>query len=514
MPRQRELPPTDGYIILQFPQGWGGQNSDSPADILAPGQLSAAVDIYHRGPELLRREGTYREPSGQVSAGATIVAGFAADFSTGRKMIVQIDSGFFYQSSGSHVPWAQMTVAGTPSAFGTPATFAILGDVVGIATNGGQLLGASSTDHVFALDAGLTGVSAAPNARFIITYKNSFFAAGHDVSADEVRYSAIGATTGLPVVTDWYSIGNAGNRLFSQGEGGRIIGLAAGRDEWYVFKPKRTTIVAGSTPTKWSNLDVDREVGFHHRSVTVVGRGLVGVNEDGIFSMLDGKVEPIHLGRLVDYWRGLSLTNVSAFQTAWSGSRDQLRIITQTSAGQPQMLTGVLEVGRPIAWYPWPSISARAVWSRLAPDGRGDFYRGDMSGGFVHRMDQGTQDVSANYSASFETGILDDGKPWEDKIFRWAWVWGRTRGPWNVSCTFRVHDEDGRPTPLGSNLRLLDLTSAASGPDVKRATYVLDGQYGWGISFRADFNVSAAGSIHRVVIGYDVADKGGRGMAR
>ena len=510
MPRQRDLPPTDGYITLQFPQGWGGQNSDWPADALAPGQLSAAADVYHRGPELLRRGGTYREPSGQVSAGATVVAGFAADFSTGQKVIVQTDNGRFWQSSGNHVPWAAM---GT-SAFGTPATFAMLGDVVGIATNGGTLLGASGTNHVFALDAGLTGLSAAPLARYIMSFKNRFFAAGHDTSADEVRYTAIGATTGLPTVTDWYSTGNAGNRLFSQGEGGRIIGLAAGRDEWYVFKPKRTTIVTGSTPTKWSNLDVDREVGFHHRSVAVVGRGLVGVNEDGIFSILDGKIEPIHLNRLVDYWRGLNLANVSAFQTAWSGSRDQLRMVTLTSAGQPQMLTGVLEVGRPVSWYPWPSISAQAVWSRLAPDGRGDFYRGDMSGGFVYRMDQSPQDVSANYNASFETGILDDGKPWEDKIFRWAWVFGRTRGPWNVSCTFRVHDEDGRPTPLGSNLRLLDLTSAANGPDTKRATYVLDGQYGWGISFRADFDVSAAGSIHRVVIGYDLADRVGHGKAR
>jgi hypothetical protein len=328
-----------------------------------------------------------------------------------------------------------------------------------------------------------------------------------------VMYTAIGATTGLPTPGDWYSSGNAGNRIFSQGEGDRIIGLAAGRDEWYVFKPNRSTIVTGSTPSKWNNLDVDREVGMYHRTVAVVGRGLVGANEDGIFSLLDGKIEPIMTNRIVDYWRGLNLVNVSAFQTAWSGSRDQIRMTTQTSAGQWQLLTGVLEVGRPVSWYPWPGVSSRAIWSRSAPNGRYDFYRGGSADGFVYRMDQSSLDASATYTAGFTSQVYADQRPYTDKKFTRAWVFGRSRGAWNLSCAFHIHSEQGKVQDSGP-IRLFNLDTTSG--DVRRASFFLGNRWGWGVSYRVDYDVSAAGSIHRVVVEYESEEGPGgpmRGLA-
>ncbi len=510
MPARQRIPQTDGYIILQFPQ-WAGENSDWPADVLLPAQLSATQDVAHAGPELLRRGGQFREPNAQTSAGQTVVAGVVANYSTGQKTIIQTVSaegdtvGRFFQTSAGMTSWTAM---GT-SAFGRPATFALLGDILAIATNGGTLIGTSGNDGVFSLG------SAAPSARFLMSYKNRLFAAGHDVSADEVKYTAIGATTGLPTVTDWTTTGNAGNRIFAQGEGFRLIGLAADQDQWYAFKRNRVLAVTGNTPAGWVTSEADREWGPYHRSVAIVGRGLIGCNEEGVASVLQGKVEPLLPNRLVKYWQTLNLANVSAFQGAWSGSRNQYRLMVQQGDLTWALLTGVLEPSQPIAWYRW-AVPARCLLARLVGGNRVDFYRGGSADGYLYRMDQGTQDASANFAASFRTGILDDGKPWEDKIFRWAWVVGRTRGPFNISCTFTVHDEDGKPTPVGSRLRLWDATSAASdpfNPDSRRATFTLDGQYGWGIDVAVAFEPSSDGSIHRIIIGYDLADRSGRGRA-
>ena len=212
----------------------------------------------------------------------------------------------------------------------------------------------------------------------------------------------------------------------------------------------------------------------------------------------------------------LNLANVSAFQGAWSGARNQYRLRVQNADLPWAMLTGVLEPGKPISWYRW-AVPAYCLFPRFVGGNRLDFYRGGSADGFLYRMDQSNQDASANYTASFRTGILDDGKPWLDKIFRWAWVLGRARGPFNLSATFTVHDEDGKPTPVGSRTRLFDATSAASGPfnpDVKRASFTLDGSYGWGVDVQVDFEPSSAGSIHKIVIGYDLADREGHGRAR
>jgi hypothetical protein len=514
MPLNREG--TEGKIVMAFPEGWLGENSDWPADMLLPGQLSATQDVHHLGPELARRDGHFREPDAVTSAVQIIVGGFAADFSTGQKTFVQVVSansdtvGRFYVTSAGMTTWSAL---GT-SAFGQPATYALLGDVLAIATNGGTLVAASGTFlGVFDIDGALGGVSAAPDARFTMSYKNRLYAAGHDVSADEVKHTAIGATTGLPAVADWYSTGNAGNRIFGQGEGNRIIGIAADKDQWYAFKRNRVLSVTGNTPATFVTSESDREWGPYHRSVAIVGRGIVGANEDGICSVVDGKVEPLLPDHIMTYWRSLNLSAISAFQGAWSGSRDEYRLTVMRGAAW-EMLIGVFKPARPVAWYRWAPPGSRAIFTRLVGGNRLDFYQGGSADGYLLRMDQGSQDASANFAASFESGILDDGSPQVDKCFRAAWVIGRTRGPWNVSCTFRVHDEDGEPTPIGSNLRNLDLTSAVSGADVKRATYVLDGQYGWGISFRADFDPSSAGSIHRVIIAYDVVDRTGRGKAR
>lgn len=496
---------------------WGGENSDWPADTLLPEQLSATQDVFHTGSELKRRGGQFREPNAQTSAGQTLVAGVAANYSTGQRVVVQAVSaagdtkGRFYQTSAG---MTTMVAMGT-SAFGQPATFAQLGDVLAICTNGGTLLGASgSYDGVFALDTGLTGVSAAPLATFITSYKNRLFAGGIAASADAVFYSAIGATTGLPAVADWYSTGNAGNRIFAQGEGFQLIGVAADKNQWYAFKRNRTLRVTGSTPATFVTEEADREWGPYHKSVAIVGRGLIGANEDGIASVLDGKVEPLLPNRLMTYWRSLNLANVSAFQGAWSGGRDQYRLLVQAGAGTWEMLTGVLEPQRPVAWYRW-AVPGYCLFPRLVGGNRLDFYRGGSADGYLYRMDQGTQDASAAYNASFETGILDDGKPWQDKVFRFAWVFGRAVGSYNVSATFRVHDQDGKPTAL-FGYRMLNLASAASGPlnpDIARAAFVLDGQKGWGISVRCDFDPNNQGSVHRIVIGYEVTSPLGQGRA-
>src|SRR3990172_582250 len=390
------------YITIIAPQGaWGGENSDWPADILMPGQLSATESVAHEGPEIVRRPGQFREPDAVTSAGLNVVAGFAANYSTGQKVIVQGSNGRFYQTSAGMTSFAAMST----SAFWAPATFAQLGDIAAICTVSGTMLGTSGTDGVFDLDASLTGVSAAPAAQFVISYKNRLYAAGQTTSADEVKFTAIGTVTGLPVVTDWYSTNNAGNRLFGQGEGFRLIGLAADRDQWYAFKRNRTLMVTGNTPQSFITAESDREWGAYHRSIANVGRGLVGANADG----------------------------------------------------------------------------------------------------YLYRMDQGTQDASAAFNSFFETAIYDNGKPWEDKQFKRAWVFGRTRGAQQVSCTFRVHGEQAQPTRI-TGYKLLPLATTVG--DIKRQSIHLDGQYGWGMRVRVDFSNVSAESVHKIVVEYDDGRKG------
>ena len=474
-------------ITIAFPEGWRGENTDWPPDMLAGG-LSATLNVAHVGPELQKRAGQFREPSAQVSAGVSVVAGFTADYSTGQKFIIQTDDGRFYQSSGTMHTWAGMGTSG----YGTPATFVLLGDVTLIATNSGTMLGTSGADNTFSL------ASSAPSARFLTTFKGRALATGHDASADEVRYTAVGATTGLPTVADWLTSNNAGNRLFSQGEGSRIVGIAAGRDEWYVFKPQRTYVVTGQTPTSFVTSIADREVGFYHRTVAVVGRGLVGANEEGVFSLLDGKIEPLLDPADILYWRSLNHANTSAFAGAWVASKNQYRVAIQDGSTW-KLLAGVLEVGKKIAWYRWDP-PARCIFTRRVAGKSYDFYRGGNADGYLYRMDQGTQDASASITSYAQTGIHDGGAPWVDKKFTRAWVYARTRGSWNLSCTFTVHSEDGKPAQLGPQ-RVVSLATVAG--DVKRATIPLDDARGWGIDLKVTMDPDQAASIHKVIIEYD-----------
>ena len=488
------------YITIVAPQGaWGGENSDWPADILMPGQLSATESVAHEGPEIVRRPGQFREPDAVTSAGLNVVAGFAANYSTGQKVIVQGSNGRFYQTSAGMTSFAAMST----SAFWAPATFAQLGDIAAICTVSGTMLGTSGTDGVFDLDAGLTGVSAAPAAQFVISYKNRLYAAGQTTSADEVKFTAIGTVTGLPVVTDWYSTNNAGNRLFGQGEGFRLIGLAADRDQWYAFKRNRTLMVTGNTPQSFITAESDREWGAYHRSIANVGRGLVGANEDGLAAIVNGKVEPLLPERMLKWWQTLDLNQISGWSGAWSPYYQQYRLMV-TSGGVNSLLVGVVLPNKPIGWYR-AAIPAQCLFTRLRAGNRVDFYRGGNADGYLYRMDQGTQDASASFNSFFETAIYDNGKPWEDKQFKRAWVFGRTRGAQQVSCTFRVHGEQAQPTRI-TGYKLLPLATTVG--DIKRQSFHLDGQWGWGVSVRVDFSTVSAGSVHKIVVEYDDGRKG------
>jgi hypothetical protein len=473
-------------IPLHPAQGtWKGLNSDDPANF-APGYLSAAWNVYHSGPELLRRDGQLS--AFWISAGATIVAGCYAEFSTGAKIIVQTGDGRFWQASGNMTSGTAMGTSG----FGSPATFTMIGDVVVIATARGTMLGASGTDGIFAL-------SGAPSAEFVTSYKNRAFAAGHAASADEVKYNAVGATTGLPSPNDWYSTNNAGNRIFSQGEGAKLIGVFANRDEWYAFKPGRSYRVQGNTPPTFVTIVDDREQGLYHRSLANVGRGLVGANEDGLYSIVDGKVEPLLNGFMLDYWKTLNLSAVSGFCGAWVPNLDQYRLSVVKGGGTArELLVGVFEVGQGVAWYRW-GVETQAIWPVRMSGAQWVFYRGGSADGRVWRMDSGTLDGSATFAASAETGLVDSGDGYLDKSYRDAWVFTRTRGAQVVSATLTVQGENGRTSSFtAAAFRQISLATAVG--DVKRQTMHLDGATGWGISLRIDFPNASAASFHQAFV--------------
>ncbi len=485
------------YIEIRSPDGgWGGENSDWPADLLAPGQLSATESVYHDGTEIVRRGGQFREPNAQVSAGrnAVINSGYAARFTAGQKIIVQdlsagLSVGRFWQTSAGMTTWVAM---GT-SSYRPFCNFAQLGDIVAITTDGGTMLGASGTDDLFSL------ASSAPSSQFIITYKNRFFA----VSADSVYWTAVGATTGLPTPTDWLTANNAGFRVFSQGEGNQLIGLAKDHDQWYAFKRNYTAMVTGATPQSFVTVDADREWGAHHRTIANVGRGLIGANEDGICSLINGKVEPLLPDRMLRWWQSIDLSGLSSWSAAWSPYYQQYRLMV-LSGGVPSMLIGTVLPNRPISWYRW-AVPAYCVFTRFNTNNRMDFYRGGSGDGYLYRMDQGTLDASASYVSYFETGIYDGGKPWQDKQFKRAWVYGRTRGEMAVSCTFRIHGESAKPTAI-TGYRTVSLSTSAG--DVKRASFHLDGTRGWGCSVRVDFSNVSAGSIHKIILEYTEQETG------
>src|SRR3989304_4702425 len=200
------------YITIVAPQGaWGGENSDWPADILMPGQLSATESVAHEGAEIVCCPGQFREPDAVTGAGTSVVAGFTANYSTGQKVIVQSANGRFYQTSSGMTTWAAM---GT-SAFWAPATFAQLGDIVAICTVSGTMLGTSGTDGVFDLDAGLTGVSAAPAAQFVPSHKNRLSAAARPTPAcppgagRPARTGSSSRPSGPPQACPWSPTGTA-----------------------------------------------------------------------------------------------------------------------------------------------------------------------------------------------------------------------------------------------------------------------------------------------------------------
>lgn len=490
------------WVVFEQPAGWQGENSDWPPDIIPRDMLSATWNIYHIGPEILSRPGMTREIF--ISAGATVVAGFTANFDSGQKYIYQTDNGRFWQASAG----LTSAVAMGTSAFGTPACFTQLANIVAITTNGGQMLGASGSDGVFAL-----GDATTPKARFIMAYKNRLFADGGSVSADTVFWSAIGATTGLPTPMDWTTAGNAGTRIFNQGEGGPIIGLSPGRDQWYAFKTKRTYVVTGGTPASFVTVDGDREWGAYHRSIALVGRGLIGANEDGIASVIDGKVEPLTWNRITQFWtHALSGTNVSAFTGAWIASRNQYRLTVQLSSGNWMMLTGVLEPGRPIAWYRW-GVSSQAVWPRwpIPGTGGGDFYCSLLSSGYAFHMDQGTADATSAIIASAQTGIVGHYIPhsggltfvpdqaYFDKRWHRAWTFARTQpSAATLSSMFFIHSETGEWTPT-SNFTV-GLNTSAGG--IKRQTHNLEGRQGWGVSWRIIFDTLSGGGVHKGIVEY------------
>lgn len=273
-------------------------------------------------------------------------------------------------------------------------------------SNGVQLIQYYSSGST---KADVTGTPTPPTGKYLAVCDNRLFVAGNSAEPNTIFFSDIALFSSLPNVN---FPANNFIRIPKQDTGDVITGMAAYRDELFVFRRNDVWALLGAGPEDYCLQELNNRVGaVCHRAIANTGAALVFAAPGHIHEFRDGAFTDIGLP-IESVIAGLKFDNAVA---EYYPAKMQVWICAGTTAASNDRVLMYDCVHK--AWSMF-DLALNSLCSFNGAGDGGEFYGGAPGAGRVWRMDSGTDDNGADIAFSFSTKHFSMSAPQNVKRFR------------------------------------------------------------------------------------------------